>query len=321
MYSVRNFVCVVAALTMTSCTSGSDPDTARTTSFDGELLRLELTLEDGSKEKFSSVRDEWFSWSWMPVLPNHVGRRWALIKNQTEGTSFAYALVSWDNDDPTDYLAAGYWLWFPGSHPPRLPLSEAEMGVFIDGPEVDASDPPQLPVLGTATYVGEAGGLYEYGYGSGWPGLDEAVETEEFAGTINITADFADNTVTGCIGCIGDIEIRRAHLYTILGGRVELPLALPTDYELRFGRTKIDPNGTFESADVTVSHPGRTVTQSDGKLSGSFSNKPDLDGNPRLVTGIAGAKFDEGDGSRGSFQAIFTALGESLLPAGARQEQ
>ena len=249
-----------------------------------------------------------------------MGRRWTLLKTQTEGTSLAYALVSWNNDDPTDYLAAGYWLRFPGAHPPRLPLSQAEASLFIDGPEIDPSNPPQMPVLGTATYIGEAGGVFSYRYGSDWTGIEEPVAAEEFAGAINITADFGENTLVGCIGCIGDIEIRRAHLYSILGRRVEEPLASPAAYEIRFGNTMINPNGTFENSDVTVSHPERTVTQSEGHWGGSFSNKPDPDGNPRLVAGIADAQFDETDGSRGTFQAIFTALGAALCPPDTGQQ-
>lgn len=83
--------------------------------------------------------------------------------------------------DPTDYLAAGYWLWFPG----------------------------------------------------------------------------ADGTVSGCIGCIGELDIRRAHLYTLFGYRADQPLAQPTDYEVHFGRTRIGANGAFENPEATVCRPGR----------------------------------------------------------------
>ena len=241
-----------------------------------------------------------------------------MLKTDRDGTSVAYALVSWDNDDPTDYLAAGYWLRFDGIHSRRLPLSEAETTLFIDGPEIDPAFPPELPVSGTADYVGNAGGVYLYRYGSSWTGNEEAVSSEEFVGTMNIRANFDDMTVAGCIGCIGDIEVEREHLRVALGWRMEELLASPTDYEIRFAPTPIAPGGSFEGTAATVTHPTRTVTQSEGDWGGSFSNRPAADGNPRLLAGFASAGFDEDDGSRGNFSSIFTALHPSLLPAPPR---
>ena len=74
-----------------------------------------------------------------------------------------------------------------------------------------------MPVSGTARYAGPVGGLYSYRYGNGWSAVDEPPVTEEFTGTMTIHADFADNSLTGCIGCIGDIEITRDNLYTVPG--------------------------------------------------------------------------------------------------------
>ena len=312
--------CFVVAIAMTACSGGSGPEgTAGTTSFDGEVLRLALPREGGGTERFSSARDEWFGWSWRPFLPNHVGRRWAMIKSHTEGTALAYALVSWDNDDPTDYLAAGYWLWFPGTDTRRLSLSAAEPDLFVDGTEIGSANLADMGVSGTATYIGEVGGVYRYRYGSGWSDVEEREFAEEFAGPIEITADFSDNTVTGCVGCIGDLEVRRQHLYTLLRRRASQPAAQPTDYEIRFGKTPISANGTFENLEATVTHPGRTVTQASGNWRGSFSNKPDADGNPRFVAGVAEAAFAEADGSEGSFRGIFIGVPPSLRPPAAGQ--
>ena len=319
-----NFIAKLAyiafAFAMTACSGGSDPEgAAGTTTFDGEVLRLALPREGGGTERFSSIRDEWFSWTWRPFLPNHAGRRWAMIKSHTEGTALAYALVSGDNDNPTDYLAAGYWLWFPGTDSRLLSLSAAEPNLFMDGPEIGSANLADMGVSGTATYVGEVGGVYRYHYGSGWNGVDEREFAEEFGGPINITADFSDNTVTGCIGCLGDLEVRREHLYTLLRRRVAQPLAQPTDHEIHFGKTPIGANGTFESLEATVTHPTRTIMRSGGYWSGSFSNRPDVDGNPRLVAGVAEAAFEEADGSEGSFQGIFIGVAPSLRPPAARQ--
>ena len=325
MNTAARFVCIVLALTLAACTGGGDMadmaetegriDFGRNTSFDGEVLRIEFERVDGTVEEFSTVRDRWYSWSWVPFLSNHSGRRWTLLKTDPEGSSLAYALVSWNNDDATDYLAAGFWMRFDGFHPPRLPISQAETRLFIDGPEIDSASPPELPLTGTADYAGSAGGVYLYRYGSDWTGNEEPVSAEEFMVTMTVRANFDDMTVAGCIGCIGDIRIEREHLYLALGRRTEQPLAMPTDYEIRFAPTPISPKGNFEGAQVAVTHPTRSVTQSEGDWGGSLSNRPAADGSPRLVAGFAGAEFEEADGSRGAFSSIFTGLHPSLLPA------
>ena len=129
-----------------------------------------------------------------------------------------------------------------------------------------------------------------------------------------MTADFSSGMLSGCVGCIGDLELEREHLYLALGFRSEPPVALPTDYELHFAPTAIGSDGGFASSSVTVVHPGRTVTQSSGSWSGNLSNIADAAGNPRLVAGMADAQFNEADGSHGAFRALFTGLGASLLP-------
>ena len=93
-----------------------------------------------------------------------------------------------------------------------------------------------------------------------------------------------------------------------------MPQALPADCELHFGASDIYSNGAFVNDDVTVTHPERTVTQSSGSWDGRLSNRPDAEGNPRLVAGSAAVEFVEADGSAGELRSLFTALGESLLP-------
>ena len=306
------------ALALGACSGGATEHASnRPTTFDGEVLRIAVPREDGGTETFSSLRDEWYSWSWFPFMPNHSGRRWTMGKTDRDGVSLAYALVSWDNDDPTDYLSAGFWMRFDGARTTRrLNPADARITPFIDGPELDPASPPNLPVAGTAHYVGSAGGVYRYHA----PG-DEPL-AEEFTATMTLTADFVAGSIAGCIGCVGDITIEREHLYTILGWRrsptaAEYP---PTDYEIRFAPATADGTGGFQGATAAVVHPSREIEGSGGDWSGQFSNRPAGDGTPRLVAGQARAEFAEAAGGEGSFDSIFTALHPTLLPAPLEEE-
>ena len=224
-----------------------------------------------------------------PALPPFpaIRRRTGLSSRDTDdGTSVVYALVSWDSGAPADYLMAGWWAQFPGQHLPVLSFRDSIQYALVDGPEIDPSTPPELPLEGQAAYIGQAGGLYAYVAGSDWGEHEGAFVIDEYEGAITIAADFAGNTLSGCIGCTGDLVTRRAHFGIFLGDEIRDVRAIASGYELHFGETAINPDGTFEHTDVTVRHPERMVTQSEGHWGGSLSNIPDRAGNPRLAAGF-----------------------------------
>ncbi len=286
------------------------------TTFKDGVVGVEVRRGDGSTTTLVSTIDlerTWAQYNPPPVIPGFADREWLLVQNRHDGRLYAYAFIGWDTDDPADYLAAGWWAHFPpgGS---RRNLDEAETGVFIDGPEIDPSNPPQMPVAGEATYAGSVGGVYRYNYGSEWGRLDGASQHTEFGAVIELRADFVDGTIQGCIGCTEDIRIQAGqYLYPIVTWWTRDPVALPTDYELRLGPTRFNADGTFENTDVTVTHPGRTVTDTTGVWAGQFSNVPDPEGNPRRVVGLSEVAFAEADGSSGSFVGIFSALTPATL--------
>lgn len=250
---------------------------------------------------------EWAIYLPAPPIPGFVNREWFLAENRHDGRSILYAAVEWDNDDPSDYLAVGWWLHYP----PGVPTDEyeaAERGVFIDGPEIDPSNPPAMPVSGEAKYFGGAGGLYEYFYGNGWGELQGESQYVEFSAPITLTADFAEATISGCIGCEGNISAETLHLWPAVAWRGPDPDALPTDYEVHLGPASFNPDGMFQNTAISVSHPERTGMQSEGVWGGQFSNVLDLDSNPRRVVGYSGVRFEEADGSIGSLESIFSAL-------------
>ena len=303
------------AVTVNACTTNDPAETAmrddedeirhvRNSEFSGPRLRMFLTLKDGSRASVNTADDAVQTRPGVTPVPGHRARDWTFVKEVKAGTTIAHALVSWDPDDPDDYLMAGWWIQFPGQHLPELDLTESEQYAIVDGPEIDPANPPELPVTGMATYTGNAGGVYAYVP----EGDKDAAVIDEYQGTITIGANFADRTVSGCIGCVGDLSTGRTHFGVILGQAVLDDRSLIADYELHLGAASIDPNGTFETADVTVRHPTRTVAFMEGFWGGAFSNIPDGDGNPRLATGFSSAVFAESDGSEASIAAAFVAL-------------
>jgi len=280
------------------------------TSFVDGVLSIDVPTPGGPTHILDTVRDvDWTGGSFLPrpVQPGHSSREWILVENHYDGRVFLYALASWDADDPTDYLTAGWWLLYP----PGVPFwafEAATRRVFVDGPELDPADPPALPVAGTATYVGGMGGLYTYHYGRAWGDLAETTEVTEFAGPVSLIADFDRNRLTGCLGCLAPIETAPGrHLAPAVPWGADDPAALPADYDVYF-EAAIGASGAFEDTAVTVAHPDRTIVNSAGTWQGQFSNVPDVDGNPRRVVGSTDALFAEDDGSHGRFTGIFDAL-------------
>ncbi len=311
------------ALTVSACASTApipaDENTisfARNSEFSGPNLRVFLELKDGSRASVNTTDDAVGTQPRPTIIPGHQARDWTFIKDVEKGTSVAYALVSWDPADSTDYLMAGWWAQFPGQHLPELDFSDSEQYGIVDGPEIDPANPPELPIEGQATYIGSSGGLYAYIPGTDWGDDEGAHVLEEYEGTITLTADFANGTLSGCIGCVGDLVTRRAHFGIFLGDEVRDVQSVAAGYELHLGETPFEPDGTFTHSDVTVKHPERAITTSEGQWGGAFSSIPDQAGDPRLVAGFNAAEFTESDGSAGVFSGAFIALSEPFRTSG-----
>ena len=313
---------VAAALTMSACANRDDVPPAdegirfeRNTEFSGPYLRVFISANDGTPLSVNTADDAVETRRRSTPIPGHDARSWTFVKDKDEGTSVAYALVSWDGDNPQDYLMAGWWAEFPDQHPANLSFSDSIQYAIVDGPETDPSFPPRLPTTGPATYVGQAGGLYAYTTGSNW-GEDEGTYLlDEWEGTMTLTADFADNTLRGCVGCVGEITTGRAHFGVFLGTEENDIEFVAADYEMHLGATPFTPNGTFEHTDVTIRHPERTITQSEGGWGGTLSNIPDQAGDPRIAAGFVSASFDESDDSAGAFFGAFVTLSDPFRAA------
>ncbi|MCY4381987.1 MAG: hypothetical protein OXE44_02415 [Nitrospinae bacterium] len=312
-------VLLVMSLLLTACMGSGAGGSAdgvpitleRNTEFDGESLRFFVTLDDGTEASVNTTDDVIGVQPGMTPVPGHQARAWTFLKITDDATSVAYSLVSWDPDDPADYLVAGWWAEFPDQKPP-LSLRGSERYAIIDGPALDHGVAPQLPVDGTADYAGPAGGLYAYEAGSDWGENEGEFVIEEYQGTITLTADFQDGTLKGCIGCVGDLVTQRAHFGVFLGQDVSDVQGIAKDYELHLATAIIREDGTFDRDRVTLKHPERNVTLAEGYWGGTLSRRQDTDGNPRLVGGFNSVYFEESDGSAGSLSGSFVGVSETF---------
>ena len=309
-------------LALTACAGGNPPDDAfklaRNTEFDGEKLRLFVMSDDGAELSVNTADDVYQALPGITPMPGHQARAWTFLKIEEGDTSVAHALLSANPDDPTDYIVFGWWAYFPGQTP-LLTFEDWHAYAIIDGPELDHGLVPELPVDGSATYMGPAGGLYSYEPPVA-EGEDESLFViDEYQGTVTLTADFADGTLKGCIGCVGDLVTQRAHFGAFLGGDLIDTGGIARDYEIHLATAIIRDDGMFERDKVIVKHPERTITLSEGEWAGAFSSRHNTEGDPRLVAGFNYASFEESDGSTGVFRGSFLGLSEPFRQTGVSE--
>ncbi len=304
-----------ACLGLAGCNSQSSPVAAdedlgaiefgRNSSFAGGHLAVFLVLETGEFRTVHSLTDVYAQRPFETPIPGHEGTALTFLKVDESGTSVAHAALSWDPEDPGDYLMAGWWAEFPGQHPSELSFANSEQYALVDGPEMTPLSRSQFPAGGSASYVGPAGGLYRYS-------AEDSV-IDEYEGMINLQVDFADQTIEGCIGCLGDLVTRRAHFSEFLGEEIIDTESLVLDHEIHLGALEFDElTGQFSGDGATVVHPDLEIVESDGDWGGQFSERPDVAGLPRLAAGFSSAGFQDENGVEGVFVGTFVALSPDL---------
>ena len=262
---------------------------AASTSFDGRNVRLTVRHADGSRLVLDAATDRIGSENYAPVVPGYSYRGDVLLAHTDTSVSVAAVYTNWNNADPSDYMAGGYWMHLEGRTDP-LTITGAEIGAFVDGAEISSA--PTLPNLGTATYSGQAAGFYGYSYGS-----SSDVEIGEFEAATTLTADFNANTISGCIGCNGGVFV--SGITAGASGQTQTFAGVHVPARLRLGAASFGSDGAFRIGDITLERDDATVTQSSGSWGGRFSNVPTQAGDPRLVVGTAGAEWTESDGGQG----------------------
>lgn len=302
--------------------NGVATDLARA-EFDGAGLTVTVTRADASPLTLdtadpvteTAVRDTMFN------IPGGARtlRSWETLNLTDRAATVTGLGVTYASDDPSDWLAAGVWLHIAGqnllSTAPTVTIEEA--GAFVDGPEL-RSPPANLPGTGTASYEGYAGGSYAVQYGTGYPDTDGSViapgstELGGFEAIATLTANFADNTISGCIGCKGDILVEGVFTDGATGAQEIFTESEPSDTELRLGAAAINSDGTFRASDVTLLDAGARqaglgVTEQGGSWGGRFSNIPVATGEPRLAAGTFGGTASYTGGSQVNYIGTFGA--------------
>ena len=127
----------------------------------------------------------------------------------------------------------------------------------------------------------------------------------DWSATATLEANFADNTISVCIGCLGDTRLTERFIPDGLEFR---PPNLPGVTRIHLGPASIAADGTFYGSDVTLSEPGidPPAASSSGSW-GRFSNLPFTNGMPVRTAGTVGGKADWSAGHTATFIGTFFA--------------
>ena len=294
---------------VTQSSNSADGTTADSASaaFDGSDIRVTVDRPGRSTLILDSRAEESEAPDFAPVAGGYAMRFDSLVDPPGEdiaadpGIAFALVQTRWNDADPTDYLAWGYWvsLEFDLDAEDLSGLAVAGIGTFVDGPDLRGT--PTLPGAGTATYEGGASGLYAYVQGGGPAGSFEA---GHFSAMASLTANFGAGTIEGCIGCSGGMIVLSGDAASDDESAIE-PETIPASIVL--SPAPIGPDGTFRDDGVTVEIAGRAIAASAGAWGGRFSDIADAAGDPRLAAGTAGAEWTESDGGQGVFLGAWFA--------------
>lgn len=297
--------------------NGITTDRARA-AFNGASLTVTVTRANGSAltlDSSDSVHRELLPAGVFRIPgPPRTARAWLTANIANRAATVSRLAVTTANGNSNDWLAGGYWLHIAGQNllATAPTVTRAEMGAFVDGPELRS--PPTLPTTLTAHYEGLGAGAYALRYGRGFTAAGVAPgssEIGEFTGTTTLTAHFANNTISGCFGCKGNLLFTGVFEDGATGAQRTFADS-PSDSRLRLGTAQIESNGTFRANNVTLSSPkfrqaGLEFTEQGGSWGGSFSNIPDTMDEPRLAAGTFGGSAASNDGSQVAYIGAFVA--------------
>ena len=273
------------------------------TTFDGTDLTVTISRENGSETTLNTGSDssEGSEIVGSPIA-GHSAHSWVLFEPATDGMSVAIATVTANEDDAADYLTVGHWMHI-AVNAAQFSFTGAEIGAFVDGPELMAPT-ASLPAQGTASYYGPASGAYSVLHGTDTGVVPGSTESGMFDSTVELAADFAANTISGCVGCRDGVALF-GELYDADTGESTEVMFEDSGYRLHLDSTALDPHGTFLGQQMRLEHPDISIASTEGAWGGRFSSVADSVGDPRLVAGTFGAEATSAGGSEGAFLGSF----------------
>ena len=295
---------------------GITTDRART-SFNAASQRLRVTVTREGKDSLILDSNDAFNDSSPGGYDDSDGsgvRVWETARGAGSGITASFIFVDWFTDDARSpalkntWRARGHWLHWAGQNllSTAPTVADIEMGAFFDGLPY-RSPPARLPIRGTATYRGPANGFVALEYGTGVAGRPQGtVVVADWLGEATLTADFSDNSISGCIGCTGNIQL----VEWLAPDGVQLrPASTETSTRIHLGRTSVGADGTFRGATVTLSDPdagAHPLTLSSGAWGGKFSNiLYPVTGLPTTVGGTVGGEATWSNGSTAAYVGTF----------------
>ena len=284
------------------------------TSFDGSHLTIAVSRADGSTLSLNS-RSDALSDPDSDDLPiaGDGAQGWVLSKVDNEGMSTAFVTVTTNDSDAANYLTMGYWghIDLDTTEPDFI---RVEIGVFVDGPELSHSSPASLPAQGTASYYGPAWGAYTVLHGRDTGVTPGSTESGVFNSTVELTTDFAANSISGCVGCRDGVTLFGT-LDDAGTGESTQVMFEDSGYWLHLDPVDLDPtnlgsDGTFSGQKMRLEHSAISIESTEGAWGGRFSNIADSAGDPRLVAGTFGAEATSAGMSEGAFLGSFVGTKE-----------
>ena len=264
---------------------------------------LTVTREDGSSFTLDSARHTYDSTALVsPVTGGQAGG--AILADITRDSVTAAVIAVEYDIGYGNWLAGGYWLQFTGDIAAG-DIQAAEMGAFVDGPELAARD--DMPSGGTGTYDGLSGGMYVARHGTDTGAPVGTHELGDYYGQLTLEADFDAARISGQVD-----DIYVTGVAVAPSGETATYVNDRTDYVLYLDTLGINPDGTFRGEGVTLTHPDLNITESEGTWGGQFSTIDDSAGNPRLVAGTHGGSMETEGGSEAAFVGAFYGVSEDF---------
>ena len=244
-------------------------------------------------------------------------RTWYTADHTDTTATFSRVAVATNAIFSNWWVAKGYYLRLAGRNllSTAPTITAAYMGAFVDGDDLrlrPRSDPgrPYIPPTGTGRYKGLGSGIYTTQYGTGYALPEGSTEFGEFEGTTTLTANFADNTISGCFGCEGDIRLSGVFTNSETAAQGPATNTL-SGYQFRLGEAQINPDGTFRANAVTLSNSnlqeGIRITEQGGTWGGRFTRSSLGVAQPRLAAGTFGSQATLSDGSQSAYIGAFIA--------------